>query len=98
MSRKGHQEIMNPSGEWDVYQIKIAGTLDPSWSEWLGGMEIRSESSSQTGPVTILTGSISDQAILRGILCKIWDLNFKVISVCQTGSADEELDQRGIMK
>ena len=98
MIKKGQQEIMDSSTEWDVYQIKIAGLLDPSWSEWLAGMEISSESEGQNPPVTILTGRVSDQTILRGILCKIWDLNFRIISVCQIGPADEQLDERGIMK
>jgi hypothetical protein len=73
--------MTRPSVEGDVYQIKIAGVLDPSWSEWLGGMRMRLESENQNRPFTILTGTITDQTVLRGILCKIWDLNFKVISV-----------------
>jgi hypothetical protein len=89
---------MDPTEECGFYQIKIAGVIDPNWSEWLSGMEIRSESGAQKPPATILTGEISDQAILRGILCKIWDLNFKVISVCLIKPVDKELDQRGIKR
>jgi hypothetical protein len=90
--------MMDSSKEWDVYRIKIAGILDPSWSEWLAGMEIKPVSETQLSPFTLLTGKISDQAVLRGILCKIWDLNFRIISVCAIGPADQELDERGIMK
>jgi hypothetical protein len=89
---------MNSDAEFDIYQIKIAGTLDPSWSEWLNRIEIRGESGRKNQPITVLTGRINDQAILRGILCKIWDLNFKVLSVCQIGSTDEEMHQRGIKR
>jgi hypothetical protein len=87
--------MMEPNQEGDVYQIKIAGALDPSWSEWLGGMEIRSESGSRHLPMTILTGSVSDQAILRGILCKIWDLNFMVISVVGTAHGGDISNEQG---
>ena len=82
---------MDSSKEWGLYQIKIAGTLDPSWSEWLGGLQIKTESHDQNPPLTILTGQISDQTILRGILCKIWDLNFRIMSVCQIEPMDEEM-------
>jgi hypothetical protein len=82
---------MDSSKEWGLYQIKIAGTLDPSWSEWLGGLQIKTESQDQNPPLTILTGQISDQTILRGILCQIWDLNFRIMSVCQIEPMDEEM-------
>jgi hypothetical protein len=86
---------MNSDAEFDVYQIKIVGTLDPSWSEWLGGLQIKTESQDQNPPLTILTGQISDQTILRGILCKIWDLNFRIISVCQIEPMDEKMYNKG---
>jgi len=31
--------------------------------------------------ITILTGAVADQAALRGILSRIWDLNLTLISV-----------------
>ena len=83
---------MDKIRECDLYRIKVEGILDPSWSEWLGGLAIVPESESQNPAITLLTGRISDQAYLRGMLCKIWDLNFKVISVERIGTEDEGLD------
>lgn len=65
----------------DVYQIKINGNLDQKWSGWFNELAIILERSRDDSETTILTGQITDQAKLRGILNKIWDLNLGVISV-----------------
>ena len=72
-----------------MVQIKVQGKLDDRWSEWFSGLTIAVESESP--PVTTLTGSI-DQAALRGILNKVWDLNLALISVSpiETGGLLEE--------
>ena len=62
------------------YRIKVRGRLDERWSDWFNGMTITSERD-----ITTLTGAV-DQAKLRGIVSKIWDLNLTVISVTQIGS------------
>ncbi len=59
-----------------VYQIKVQGRLDKSWSGWFSGMAITVE-----GDTTTLTGAVVDQAALRGILSRLWDLNLALISV-----------------
>ncbi len=63
--------------EQDIYQIKVQGRLDESWSDWFDQMAITQEDSHNT----TLTGSIVDQAALRGVLFKIWDLNLRLVSV-----------------
>ena len=62
------------------YQIKVRGRLDERWSDWFNGMTITSERG-----ITTLSSAV-DQAKLRGILSKIWDLNLTVISVTQIES------------
>ena len=62
-----------------VYEIRVKGTLDKSWSDWFEGMVISHEDGN-----TLLKGKVADQAALRGILTRIWDLNRTVISVNQT--------------
>jgi hypothetical protein len=64
------------------YEIRIEGELDEQWSDWFSGMTVAVEE----GPKkrTILSGC-ADQAALRGILNKLWDLNLILISVDQTG-------------
>lgn len=64
-----------------LYNIRVQGNLDPKWSEWLGGMSMRCEQASNGLPETVLTGPVADQAALRGILTRLWDLNLDVVSV-----------------
>ena len=61
-----------------VYQIKVWGKLDERWSDWFNGLTVLAES--ENPPITTLIGP-SDQAGLRGILNKLWDLNLTLISV-----------------
>jgi hypothetical protein len=63
------------------YRIEIEGRLDPRWSSWFNGMTIEVEDRDPDLFVTILDGAVPDQASLRGILNKIWDLNLSLISV-----------------
>jgi hypothetical protein len=59
-----------------IYVIKVEGQLDKSWSGWFSGLTVTYEDG-----VSTLTGHVADQAALRGILSKIWDLNLILISV-----------------
>jgi hypothetical protein len=63
-------------GERNSYRIQVQGPLDEEWSEWFGGLVIKAE-----GNVSTLTAADLDQAALRGILCRLWDLNLVLISV-----------------
>ena len=65
----------------DVYQIKLIGNLDQKWSGWFNDLEIILERASGNSEITTMTAQITDQAKLRGLLNKIWDLNLDVISV-----------------
>ena len=67
------------------YQIIVEGNFKKNWSNWFGGMNITVEKGA-----TILTGALADQAALRGILTRIWDLNLSLISVARTETSDEE--------
>jgi hypothetical protein len=78
-----------------TYQIKVQGQLDERWSDWFNGMTITFESASNSSPITTLTGAVADQAKLRGILSKIWDLNMTVISVTQVELDKDNLQQGG---
>jgi len=89
-----------------VYQVVVDGKLDERWSGWFGGLAVTVTIASDGSPVTRLTASVPDQATLRGILSKIWDLNLSVRSVsriepdsaggetrsaCPEGSKSDEL-------
>ncbi len=62
-----------------IYQIRIQGQIDQSWSDWLGGLVITLE----PGGETLLTGPIVDQAALHGILDKLYALNLSILSLVQ---------------
>lgn len=62
------------------YQIKIAGKLADSWSDWLDRIDMRTETNDSGYVTTILTGNL-DQAALVGILRRLYQLGFPIISV-----------------
>ena len=63
-----------------LYQITVQGSLDAGWSNWFNWMEVSYQEDAHR---TLLTGPIADQAELRGILNKLWDLNKSIIAVFQ---------------
>lgn len=63
------------------YEIIVQGELHESWSQWLGNMKIYPLEMSEGEMMTILSGTIQDQAALRGTLNKIWDMHLILISV-----------------
>lgn len=76
-------KVRSPSiqGESSPYEIQIHGELDERWAEWFNGIEITIEHTGDHLPLTILNCPAMDQAKLRGILNKIWDLNLSIISL-----------------
>ena len=69
--------------EQDRYQIRVQGWIGERWASWLDGMTMTYEDTKDDSPVTILTGPVVDQAALRGLLTRLWDLNLTVISVAR---------------
>lgn len=71
---------MTPNRDRDqaLYVIRMEGQLDKSWSSWFSGLSI-----TYTDGVSTLTGPVADQAALRGILTKLWDLNLTLFSVAR---------------
>ena len=67
------------------YEIHIKGRLQDGWEEWLNGNLKRLD---EVGKITILTISVQDQAALRGILNRLWDLNLTILSVKETKGSD----------
>jgi hypothetical protein len=65
------------SVQWPArYEIRVDSVLDDLWSEWFEGLTIESEADS-----TVLSGTLSDQAALHGVLNKARDLGLSVILV-----------------
>ena len=66
------------------YQLRVGGHLDDHWSPWFGDLTLTHEDDG----TTILTGAVSDQAELHGLLTKIRDLGVTLISVAVVDSPD----------
>jgi len=62
---------------YSIYQIRIAGLLDASWSNWFDGLTINH----MADDTTIITGPLPDQAALHGVLNKIRDLGLTLLTV-----------------
>ena len=60
-----------------IYEIRVEGILDSSWSEWLEGMTITPLENGET----LLAGSVADQAALHGLLNRIRDMNLNLIHI-----------------
>jgi hypothetical protein len=63
-----------------TYEVRIRGRLDESWLDWLDAVTIEIDGEEDGQEVTVLTGQF-DQAALRGLLTRLWDLNITVLSV-----------------
>jgi hypothetical protein len=73
----------------ETYQIEVQGRLDESWAAWLDGMTIARTQARDKAPVVVLTGPVADQAALRGILSRLWDLNLAVVGLRRIDSPGE---------
>lgn len=70
--------------EQDEYQIRVQGWIGTRWSIWLDGLTLTHEGTEGDSASTLLTGPVVDQAGLRSLLNKIWDLNLTVLAVSRT--------------
>lgn len=60
-----------------VYKIRIKGHLGPQWKDWFDGMTITLEENGET----VLTGPVTDQPALHGLLKKVRDLGMNLVAV-----------------
>lgn len=58
------------------YEIRVDSVLDDHWSGWFEGLRIETEADS-----TVISGTVSDQSALHGVLDKLRDLGLTVIAV-----------------
>ena len=83
--------LINPESQPpSQVEIRIAGRLSPEWAGWFGRLVIRVERSGEGSAQTVLTGPVSDQAELFGILNRIRDLGLRLISVNPCKAAQEQ--------
>ena len=70
-----------PLERGSLYQIRIQGVLDPSWSARLEGLQIEVQRCTDGPSCTVLSGCIEDQAALNGVLSTLYALGFRLLSV-----------------
>jgi hypothetical protein len=84
LSKSNQGEQMTNGHEYDqsgVYEIRVKGRLEASWSDWFYGFEIK-----PTNGETLLVGEVQDQSALHGLLTKLAELGLTLISVMKINS------------
>ena len=64
-----------------TYCIELQGALEHGWQDSLGDMRIQVRRAKSGRAVTTLTGRVTDQAALAGILGLVYDLGMPLLSV-----------------
>ena len=65
----------------NTYRIRVQGELDARWEEYFGDMTITKETLPGGGQVTVLSGLLEDQAAVQGVLQKLYNLGFALLSL-----------------
>ena len=71
------------------YRICVQGWIGERWAEWFDGLTLTHEGTREHSPITQLTGPVPDQAALRSLLNRIWDLGLTVNSVSRVETSAE---------
>lgn len=96
-----HFKLWTPA----TYRIKVAGHLDESWSDCLGGMRITMRRRTDQAAMTTLVGRMRDQAELMGVINSLYELHLPILSVekltarnvgCEEGADLDNLSQWGL--
>ena len=67
-----------------IYEIRVSGRVPEAWQDVFADMQMRVVEDAG-GPVTILRGSLLDQAALHGVLQNLYDLGLGLIKVGVAG-------------
>jgi len=72
------------------YRVRVQGSLDQVWFNWFPGLEFSIEKTGDEQVYSVITIRDADQARLRGIADRIWDLNLVLISIEQIRAGGNE--------
>jgi hypothetical protein len=67
---------MSASGGPAWYEIRVAGVLDSRWAAWFDGLQVSGHNEE-----TVISGLLTDQSALHGLLAKVRDLGLTLIAV-----------------
>ena len=73
---KPDHDTENPLQE-NHYEIHVKGNLIPLWEEWFEGLTATILENDEI----ILSGPVTDQAALQGLIVKLHNLNLELISI-----------------
>jgi hypothetical protein len=76
---------VNSPGSPARYEIRVEGVLDHRWAAWFGGLHVETD-----GTQTIISGLLTDQPALHGLLAKIRDLGLCLIAVRRLPGSEAE--------
>jgi len=74
-----------------TYRIRIAGRVNDGWSDFMSNLE-QSFDKENGVTITTISGIVTDQAALHGLLEHIRDLNLTLISVNTDGLSTQDSD------
>ena len=66
-------------------RCRVKGNLEAQWSDWFDGFTLTQQGNDET----LLTGQVTDQPALHGLLAKIRDLGLPLLSVKRIGGVSE---------
>jgi hypothetical protein len=75
-----------PPAPHTLYQLRLAGNLDHTWQEWFDDMRLSYDAERDE---TVLTGAVTDQAALHGLLAKIRDLGLPLVELHRVTQTSE---------
>lgn len=64
-----------------TYRIRVQGALDASWADYFDEMQFSTTTTPDGSAITTLSGGLTDQAAVQGVLQKLYNLGFPLISV-----------------
>ena len=74
-----------------TYRIRIVGRVNDGWSDFMSNLE-QSFDQENGATITTITGTVTDQAALHGLLERIRDLNLTLISVNTNDPSAQDSD------
>ena len=72
---------MDLPDETILYQINVMGRLSEKWADWLSDRIAQIQPEPDDPCQTTISALVPDQATLRGIINKLWDMNLTLISI-----------------
>lgn len=71
-----------------IYAIHVAGEVDESWSDRLGGLTVFEAvmAKEESTPVSVLVGVLTDQAALSGVLDTLYQNRYQLLYVRYLGA------------